>query len=157
MVTPALLPVLVPLVLYYVPVMTVVAALGAWLAMSRYDWPAWSIWPSVAVGEAFAGFLIWVSFAAITNFGIILTDGGVLYLERTPRGSVIQHGVPWDSLHDPTVTRRGTFGAAVIQSLEVELHLDKGQTRAVLTDSRCPLSGALPRDVASWIALPARR
>lgn len=134
--------------LFMVPGMALVLGLFTRWAQTHAGFPGSAYVGLLLFGIGLTAFLIAVVAYAGTSFGFLATDGGLLYFERAlRRASVLQYGVPWESMHDPKVVSRW-FSGILVRSLEVEIHLDRKQAKALFADPRCPFRGRLPVDVA---------
>jgi hypothetical protein len=135
--------------------MTVVLVYSGWaLVHSQYMYPAWIFWSVEIFGILLTAFCSWLMFLAGTTYGIIIRDEGILYLEpRVSPRKVIQRFVSWGELRDPAVTAKIWAQVSIETDALLPIFLSYEQARAVLTDSRSPLRGNLPAEVAERLGL----
>lgn len=146
-------PFLVGVVLIGAP-MSLVVGFGVWWSLVHAWFSITAVLGLVVLGAALTLGAIWMLAIAQSNFGIILDDDGVVYLDRTIKhGALSQQLARWNELHDPVATGRFWGMVSIGTSSAFPLWFSYSQARAVLSDRRCPLRGALPDELISKLDL----
>ena len=145
--------------LFFVPGMTVVVGFVVWTSLERHLLSPSLIWAPIAIGVSVTAPCIWFLTLGQANYGIELTDAGVLIYDRVVLRSVLsRREFSWDSLQKPAIFARlwGTVRVDVDGSA-IGLWLSNQQARAVLTDPRYPSRGNIPPDVALRLGIPGNK
>jgi hypothetical protein len=134
--------------LFFVPVLTVAAALGLWgLSAHHYLTPNVGAFVVAFVTVLAAG-LVWLIGVGMSSIGVVVDDEGVVVFERViPRGKALRRELTWQSLRNPRVMSGGVWIDADVPGA----YLTRTQARVVLNDSRCPIRDSLSPAVAEFI------
>lgn len=136
------------------PPMSLVTGFAIWWSLIHAWFSSVAVSGLGVLGAGLSLGAIWMLALAQSNFGIILGDSGVVYLNRTTKYGVLsQRLTGWHELHDPVATGRFWGMVSIETSSPLPLWLSYSQARAVLSDPRCPLRGALPDELVSKLDL----